>query len=78
MFAILTILKHCMHLVAPQSHWAQRLKALLVEFPDIPLKSMGFPDNWTENFFWSFPRERLERRRRPYTLRRKMYRHFDC
>lgn len=51
-FGILTICKYCLDRIAPQSHWPLRLKNLLAEFPDIPKRSMGFPDNWEECPIW--------------------------
>lgn len=51
-FGILTILKHCIDIVAPQSGWCNRLVALLEKYNTVPQKSMGFPDNWKECPIW--------------------------
>lgn len=51
-FAVLTILKYLTSIVAPQSHWYQRFHSLLVEYPDIPRLSMGFPENWEASPLW--------------------------
>ena len=51
-FVVLTICRHCLVRIAPQSAWATRLKGLLAEFPDIPLNAMGFPPNWQESPVW--------------------------
>lgn len=56
LFSILTILKHLGIIVAPQSNWSSRLKQLLKDFSDIPLKSMGFPDNWESYKLWENPK----------------------
>lgn len=54
-FVILTILKYLLGYIAPQTKWAERLLALLQEYPEISRWSMGFPDNWREVSFWSGP-----------------------
>jgi abortive infection bacteriophage resistance protein len=51
-FGVLTICRHCLGKVAPQSGWPQRLAALLAEFPSIPLAEMGFPANWKDSPLW--------------------------
>ena len=51
-FVILTILKHMINIICPQSKWKQRLYDLLDEYPDIPRLNMGFPVNWKENNIW--------------------------
>jgi abortive infection bacteriophage resistance protein len=52
MFGVLTICKWTLDRIAPQSRWANRLRTLLLEYPDIPLVSMGFPDNWQASAIW--------------------------
>ena len=52
LFAILTICRHCLRCVAPQSRWVERLRALLVEYSAIPIKEMGFPANWKDSPLW--------------------------
>lgn len=52
-FAALTICKWSLDRIAPQSRWADRLRALLHEFPDIPLVSMGFPADWEQCPIWA-------------------------
>lgn len=52
-FGILTILKHCINEIAPQSHWPERLKALLIDYHEIPLERMGFPENWELCPIWN-------------------------
>ena len=41
-----------MNYIAPQSGWDQRIENLLTEFNDIPLRPMGFPENWKESPIW--------------------------
>lgn len=52
-FCILTICRYCLKIVAPQSHWRERLNALLAEFPDVPQASMGFPTDWQKCPIWT-------------------------
>lgn len=51
-FAVLTICRHCLGLIAPQSQWPMRLRKLMEEFPAIPRDEMGFPANWLDSPIW--------------------------
>jgi abortive infection bacteriophage resistance protein len=51
-FAILTICRHCLRQIAPQSKWMERLETLLEGFPTIPKSYMGFTENWKECPIW--------------------------
>lgn len=51
-FGILTLCRHCLSQIAPQSRWPERLMSLLNEHPSIPLTSMGFPVNWLDCPIW--------------------------
>jgi abortive infection bacteriophage resistance protein len=51
-FGILTICKYCLDKLAPQSGWAGRFHDLLGEYSEVPLESMGFPENWRESPIW--------------------------
>lgn len=51
-FAILTICRHCLGRVAPQSQWPARLRDLFGEYPAIPRVEMGFPVNWADCPIW--------------------------
>ncbi|OHD65853.1 MAG: hypothetical protein A2176_03285 [Spirochaetes bacterium RBG_13_51_14] len=53
MFCILTILRYLLKYIAPQSEWHNRLEKLLNKYPDVPFKSMGFPDGWEESEIWN-------------------------
>lgn len=53
-----TILKYILTQVAPQSEWPDRLEALFAEYPDIPKRFMGFPDDWKECPIWQDVRAR--------------------
>ncbi len=54
-FGTLTILKYSLDRIAPQSLWPDRMRALLAEFPHVPLVSMGFPANWETCPIWTPP-----------------------
>jgi abortive infection bacteriophage resistance protein len=51
-FGILTVLFYMLKKVAPHSRWKTRLQKLFEEYPDVPLRFMGFPDNWQECSIW--------------------------
>lgn len=51
-FAMLTILAHCFHRIAPGSGWARRFGALLAKYPRIPMHQMGIPKNWRDCPVW--------------------------
>lgn len=50
--AVLAILHHLMKRVSPHTKWDQKLIELLSEYPDIPRRAMGLPDNWDSDPFW--------------------------
>jgi abortive infection bacteriophage resistance protein len=52
MFAVLTVLRYLLRYVAPTSHWDERLKELFRKYPDVPLRWMGFPDDWEKSPLW--------------------------
>ena len=51
-FSIILILKYMMNRIAPQSGWNRRVENLLTEYGDIPINSMGFPEDWKESPIW--------------------------
>jgi abortive infection bacteriophage resistance protein len=52
-FAVLTLLRWLLQKIAPQSHWADRLRELLKNYPGIPLNLVGFPAGWETSPIWS-------------------------
>lgn len=52
LFGILTILNFMLKQVAPETQWKGRLISLFEEYDDIPLRFMGFPDNWQKSTIW--------------------------
>lgn len=51
-FGILTILKYLLARVAPTSQWDCRFRDLLGRYPEIPIKAMGFQENWETHAIW--------------------------
>ena len=51
-FVLLTICRHCLWRIAPQSTWRNRLKSLLADYPEVPLAAMGFPVDWQSLALW--------------------------
>ena len=52
-FLLLCVIQHMMRAIHPRSKWAERLKTLLMEFPDLShlelnLYGMGVPDDWLD------------------------------
>lgn len=52
-FAVLSILAHCLRHIAPGTSWARRLKGLLDRHPDVPRNQMGIPPDWTHAGVWA-------------------------
>jgi abortive infection bacteriophage resistance protein len=52
LYAQLVVMQILMAKIAPDNHWAQKLRNLLTEHPAIPLKNMGFPINWRSRKIW--------------------------
>lgn len=52
-YVVLLLLAHLMRQVSPDSQWHNKVKALILLHPDVPLFPMGFSDNWQTHIFWS-------------------------
>jgi len=52
-FGVLTICNYCLSRIAPQSRWSGRLRELLASYPRLPIRNMGFPDNWLDSPLWN-------------------------
>lgn len=52
MFAVLTICRHCLGIIAPGSEWTDRFKDLLAAFPEIPHAGMGLIAGWDQHPLW--------------------------
>lgn len=51
-FAVLTILAYCMHRIAPGSTWAGRVAPLFAAHPGVPMRQVGFPNEWADSPIW--------------------------
>ncbi len=51
-YAVLSICRYCLKIVAPQSRWPLHLMQLLDDFPDISVQKMGFSENWRDAALW--------------------------
>lgn len=51
-YAQSVVINAFLKIISPDSQWPIRLKELLDEHPSIPLKSMGFPENWHQEALW--------------------------
>jgi abortive infection bacteriophage resistance protein len=55
LYAVLSICAHCLPRVAPHSRWRARVFELLQENPRIPIRNMGFPNDWQSSALWQTP-----------------------
>lgn len=51
LFSVLLLLAYLMKQVSPDSQWVNKLLQLIARYPDVPVKSMGFPDDWQQYEF---------------------------
>lgn len=51
-FSVLILLRYLLRSIDEQSDWHIRLEYLLSEYPEVPIKWMGFPVNWKELEVW--------------------------
>lgn len=52
-FGVLTVLRHMLGQIAPQSGWQNRLAQLIeTKHPEIPIAQAGFPNNWKDSPIW--------------------------
>lgn len=51
-YVVLLLLRFLLRQVAPQSRWADRLRKLLADFPDVPVMPMGFLPDWDACPIW--------------------------
>jgi len=51
-FSVLTLLRYLLSYIAPQEGWTVRLEQLLDAYPEISIRSMGFPSNWHDCPIW--------------------------
>ncbi|MBN1591044.1 MAG: Abi family protein [Pirellulales bacterium] len=56
-FGVLTLCKHCLDRIAPQSSWPDRWRKLLAAYPYVPRGSMGMAANWEQCPIWAEQKE---------------------
>ena len=55
LIAVLSVLLFLVQRIAPQSGWKDRVIYLWeTKHPQIPIRAMGFPENWQESPIWNF------------------------
>lgn len=52
LIGVLSICRHLMMHIAPNSQWAKRVVELIEKHPTIPLEVMGMPPDWREHALW--------------------------
>jgi abortive infection bacteriophage resistance protein len=45
-YCILVLIQHVLRAINPTEQWAAQIKDLCDNFPEVPLSSVGMPDNW--------------------------------
>ena len=53
LYLALSSLLYLLNKIIPGNHFIIKFRKLSNEYPDIPLKQMGFPDNWEKEKLWS-------------------------
>ena len=51
-FAVLTITRYLLQRIDDKTSWPGSLDKLLNEYPQVPKKMMGFPENWQKCKYW--------------------------
>jgi abortive infection bacteriophage resistance protein len=53
LYVVLSSLLYLLNTIIPGNHFVNKFKKLIKQYPEIPLKQMGFPDNWEKEKLWS-------------------------
>jgi abortive infection bacteriophage resistance protein len=51
-YMVLLMLAYLMQQISPDSQWQNKLKALILLHPEVPIFPMGFVDNWRDHAFF--------------------------
>lgn len=51
-YYVLCIIQYFLRVVNPKTRFSARLQALLIEFPQIDISAMGFPEKWKDEKLW--------------------------
>lgn len=60
----IVIIIYMLDRILPNHVWRQRFQNLLAEHPEVPIREMGFPDNWQEHRTWK-PKKSRKNPRKP-------------
>jgi len=52
MYTVLTMILYLLSYIAPVDQWKKSIEQLIAAYPVVPLKPMGFPQNWKECPLW--------------------------
>jgi abortive infection bacteriophage resistance protein len=53
MYLALSAILFLLNTIIPGNHFKEKLKALIVKYPEIPLNKMGFPVDWEKEELWA-------------------------
>ncbi len=53
MYLALSGMLYLLNTIIPHNHFKSKFKTLIVQYPDIPLRQMGFPNEWEKEQLWS-------------------------
>jgi abortive infection bacteriophage resistance protein len=51
-YTVLTLIQYLLKSINQNNDWQIKFDLLLEEYPDVPIRSMGFPDNWRSCPIW--------------------------
>lgn len=51
-YTVLTLIQYLLKSINQNNEWQIKFDLLLEEYPDVPIRSMGFPDNWRSCPIW--------------------------
>ena len=51
-YSLLVVMEYLLNEINSDSMWASRLQALLENYPQVSLTTMGFPKNWSDKMPW--------------------------
>jgi len=53
LYVVLSSLLYLLNTIIPVNHFVNKFKKLIAQYPEIPLKQMGFPTGWEKEKLWS-------------------------
>ncbi len=52
LYIILCALVYLLNIISPNHSWKNKLKSLLLKYPEVDIVQMGFPIDWEQDSFW--------------------------